>query len=386
VAEQGAKQLSYEEAYQKLRLSYVTRLKNSLEAIQNVLSQRKLGKLSKDDMARAQHLVHGLAGSGTTFGFPKVTEAGRKADLFLSKKLRDMPDGSTMDDESFAGLEKLLLELREACQSAVEAAQTAETQVAFSNRTARGPRTFHVVVVDDDKEIGELLQMKLQQRGIRVTLARNGDAALQAVAKALPDLIILDISMPGMSGHEVLRRLKQDPEYVGVPILMLTGKAEQVDVVSALHSGAIDYILKPFNPAALLARVEKILDAARYTVLIADNDPLILQLLESKFRHAGFKVLLAEDGGRAWEKILRSLPHLVVLDRMMPGLDGISVLTNMRGEFGTKNIPVILLSACKEKRDIESGLQAGAQDYVTKPFLPDDLISRSLKLLKSAGA
>ena len=374
---------SYEQAYQKLRVAYLKRLENSLEAIQNVLTQRQLGKLTRDDLLRAQHLAHGLAGSGTTFGFPDVTEAGRKADTFLTKALRAMPDDSkAMDDESFGELEKLMMDLHKACDSAVHAKVDQASPVVFADRPGSSQKTFHVLVVDDDREIGKLLFMKLQQRGIRVTVARDGSTALQVAAKTPPDLVILDISMPGMNGHEVLRRLRQDPESVAIPILMLTGKAEQVDVVSALHSGAMDYILKPFDPDVLLARIEKILDAARFTVLIADNDPLILHLLDCKFRRAGFKVILADDGQKAWERIWTAHPDLVILDRMMPGMGGLEVLKNMRGETSVKSIPVIMLSARKEKRDIEAGLKMGAQDYVAKPFIPDELVSRSLKILK----
>jgi DNA-binding response OmpR family regulator len=191
--------------------------------------------------------------------------------------------------------------------------------------------------------------------------------------------------MPGISGHEVLRRLKQDPDFVAVPVIMLTAQTEQKDVVSALHSGAIDYVIKPVDPEKLVARIGRTLDAARYTVMIADNDHLILQLLGSKYRNRGFKVTAADDGKAAWDQILKTLPDLVILDRMMPGMDGIAVLKNIRQEESTKNIPVIILSARKEERDIEIGMNFGASDYVVKPFLPDDLMTRSLKLLKDAS-
>ena len=80
--------------------------------------------------------------------------------------------------------------------------------------------------------------------------------------------------------------------------------------------------------------------------------------------------------------ILKTLPDLVILDRMMPGMDGLAVLKNIREEQATANIPVIVLSARKEQRDIDMGMKFGANDYMVKPFLPDDLLGRSLKLLK----
>lgn len=373
---------SYEDAYQKLRNSFVDRLKNSVEAIDNILGQRQLGKLSKSDLARTQSLAHGLAGSGTTFGYPAVTEAGRSIDLFLEKTLKALADDGALSDEDYASFEAMMLALRQACLSG--SAQNEPSPMASPQAKAEKMREmFHVFVVDDDHHLGDFLSMRLRQKGIYVTVLRDGAAAMTALAKQKPDLIILDISMPGMSGHDVLRRVKQDPALLTIPILMLTGQTEQKDVVSALHSGAIDYIIKPFDPDQLISRVEKILDSARYTVLIADNDPLILHLLDSKYRHRGFKVILVDDGRKAWDEILKKLPDIVILDRMMPGLDGLTVLKNMRGESATESIPAIILSARREERDIEMGRKFGAQDYIVKPFIPDELLDRTLTLLKA---
>jgi HPt (histidine-containing phosphotransfer) domain-containing protein len=87
VAENETARPSYENAYQKLLAGYVKRLTSSLDAIQNIIVQARRRKLTRDDLQRAQHLAHGLAGSGTTFGFPEITEAGRNADTFLTKSL-----------------------------------------------------------------------------------------------------------------------------------------------------------------------------------------------------------------------------------------------------------------------------------------------------------
>ncbi len=96
----------------------------------------------------------------------------------------------------------------------------------------------------------------------------------------------------------------------------------------------------------------------------------------------GFRVLTADNGVKAWNLIYRAQPDLVVLDILMPGMDGLSVLTNMRADAKTKNIPVIVVSTRSEKDQVDEGFEAGAQEYMTKPILSDELIERTRKLLK----
>lgn len=379
------KRPSYEETYQKLLYEYIRRLEKSVEAIDNILAQRQLNPLTKDDLLRAQMLAHGMSGSGATFGFSAVSDAGRKADVFLERLIRAMPDDGTMDDESYPEFEMLMKMLQGTCRNAVSKGGDgpAIPKDLAAARDGHVKDVLNVLIVDDDESLSRMLSLKLAQKGIHVINARDGASALSQCQKGVPDLIILDIMMPGLSGHEVLRRLKQDPAYVDVPVVMLTGRAQQQDVVGALHSGAIDYVVKPFDPDHLVSRVEKILDASRYTVLIADNDPLILQLLESKFRNRGFKVVLAGDGKDAFDIIRVNPPDLIILDVMMPEVDGISLLKRVRSNTATADIPVIMLSGHKDQRDIDRGMEAGAQDYVAKPFMPDDLIARTLRVLKA---
>lgn len=380
---------SYEEAYQQLKTGFITRLGHSITAIDNILSQAQYGGITTKDMEQAMILAHGLAGSGTTFGFPGVTDAGRKADHFIDRLLRGIAPGDRPSDDDIKNFIALMKELHEACSSAL--AQKPVAPTPMKNPIVRPTQeqikeTYHVLLVDDDTTVLDIITLKLRQIGIRVSIARSGDDAMRVISKQIPDLVVLDIMMPGINGHEVLRRLKQDPDFVAVPVIMLTSKTEQQDVVSALHGGAIDYVIKPVDPDKLVSRINRTLDAGRFTVMIADNDHLILQLLESKYRNRGFKVMLSDDGKDAWSQIIKTLPDLIILDRMMPGMDGLAVLKNIREESSTANIPVIVLSARKEERDVAMGMKFGANDYIAKPFLPDDLMTRSLKLLEKTGA
>ena len=113
-----------------------------------------------------------------------------------------------------------------------------------------------ILLAEDDKQIGDMVSFKLTNAGHRVIRAQDGEAACVLAARELPDLILLDAMMPSLSGFEVLRRLKADANLRGIPVIMVTAKGHERDVLSGLRGGAVDYIVKPFSLKELSARVE----------------------------------------------------------------------------------------------------------------------------------
>ena len=120
-----------------------------------------------------------------------------------------------------------------------------------------------VLIVEDEPDIRELVVHHLKREGYQVSAASSGEEALRQVHAAPPDLVILDLMMPAMDGLEVCRRLRQDPATTSLPIVMLTAKGEEVDRVLGLEIGADDYVVKPFSPKELLARVRAVLRRSR---------------------------------------------------------------------------------------------------------------------------
>jgi len=117
-----------------------------------------------------------------------------------------------------------------------------------------------ILAVDDEKHIARLIEINLQKAGYEVVTASNGKEAMDAVAADKPDLIVLDWMMPQMSGLEVLKALKVDPQTETIPVIMLTAKAADADVFKGWSSGVDCYLTKPFNPMELLTFVERILN------------------------------------------------------------------------------------------------------------------------------
>lgn len=120
-----------------------------------------------------------------------------------------------------------------------------------------------VLVVEDENDVVDLLRYHLKRAGYKVLIENTGDAGLAAARKNRPDAAIFDIMMPGMTGLEVCRALKNDPETAGIPVLMLTAKSEVKDRVSGLETGADDYVTKPFSPKEVVLRVQGLIRRAQ---------------------------------------------------------------------------------------------------------------------------
>lgn len=119
------------------------------------------------------------------------------------------------------------------------------------------------------------------------------------------------------------------------------------------------------------------------TILVCDDDELLVDLLEYRLGARGFRVLVARDGGAAVAMAAEHAPDAIVLDAMMPVMDGYQVLRRLRGDDATAGIPVIMLTARKQERDIVGALELGANDYLVKPFIPEELMTRLTRLLGS---
>ncbi len=113
-----------------------------------------------------------------------------------------------------------------------------------------------ILLAEDEAQIGDMVAFKLANAGHEVVRVVDGEAALAAAAREHPDVILLDVMMPGLDGFSVLGRLKADPSLRGIPVIMLTARGQERDILSGLQGGAADYVVKPFSLKELLARVD----------------------------------------------------------------------------------------------------------------------------------
>ena len=204
-----------------------------------------------------------------------------------------------------------------------------------------------VLIVDDNEQAAEILGRHLHNGGFRFKVAHNGAQALRMTSELMPMAVILDILLPEIDGWEVLTRLKENPVTRNIPVVVVS-VVDNPALGRAL--GAIDYFVKPVDGRALLSRLEQYTFMARpnrseLRVLVVDDEPANIDLVTSLLEPAGFTVLKA-GGGREGIDLARSeLPNLILLDLMMPDLNGFDVVEALRSSEDTRPIPIMVLTA-----------------------------------------
>ncbi len=273
-----------------------------------------------------------------------------------------------------------------------------------------------ILVVDDEQSSRALLEAILTEAGYRVEQADGGPPALARVSEAPPDLILLDLMMPGMTGLEVCRRLKQDPATSAVPVIVVTALGQLLNKEAALTSGADDFVMKPVQPDEFRARVGAMLkvrrihqdldrtlaylhelEAARHTqrqaslaslvpatgptpsqvptaipILLVDDEALTRKFYGELLTEHGFRVLTAGSGAEALELARHRPVEAVLLDIMMPGMSGLETLDRLHAQ--ASDLPVIMLTANASSQNAIAALKLGAFDFIVKGLEHDMMV------------
>ena len=208
-------------------------------------------------------------------------------------------------------------------------------------------RASTVLVIDDDATARDLMQRFLSKGGFQVAMACDGDEGLQFARELRPDAITLDVMMPHKDGWAVLSALKADPDVAHIPVIMVT----MVDNKNMGFSlGAADYLTKPIERDRLMTILNKYrkdtggADSA-LSILVVDDDPAVRQLMRRILEKEGHTVIEAENGRRGLERLAEGVPNLILLDLMMPEMDGFEFVAELRKHAAWRAVPVIVVSA-----------------------------------------
>ena len=214
-----------------------------------------------------------------------------------------------------------------------------------------------ILVIDDDHSARELLRRNLEAQGRHVILADSGEQGLELARSQRPAMITLDVMMPGMDGWTVLAKLKEDPEIRDIPVLMVSMVAEE-GVGATL--GAVGHLRKPVNREKLRELIDAHCQPAA-TILIVEDDPAAREVMHRTLDDAGYVTLEAANGEMALELVAGTTPDLILLDLLMPVMDGFEFLGKIRLEKRLKSIPVVVITA---KDLTDSDRQQLAHDHV----------------------
>lgn len=367
-----------EEKMLGLKLRYLEQLAERHAWISLLLaSYTQTTAIEPEDRHELQEKVHKMAGTGTIYGFPHITERAK----LLEEVLIDYPQAR--DIEIIPLIQHLLTACEEALserKKTLSALQHAMPEEQKEPATSGRVRPV-LLVVDDDEDIHALMQQLFSQEA-HILTALNTKQGMELIMHHKPDIVLLDNMMAeGDCGLAMLEHIQSLKEWKEIPVIMLTASNQPESVMRGLMAGAVDYITKPFNPQDVALKIRNRLKQQQRTILIVDDDEAVRMVLEHKFRIAGYKVISAINGAEAWKVMLAQPIALALLDRMMPGYDGLTLLRMMKDKPSLADVKVVFLTARHYSVDIVDGLTTGAADYITKPFNPDEVVTRCIRLI-----
>jgi PAS domain S-box-containing protein len=237
------------------------------------------------------------------------------------------------------------------------------------------PGTPLVLIIDDDTVASDLVSRLLVREGYRVAVASDGEAGLRMARDLSPDAITLDVLMPGLDGWAVLQLLKSDPAVAGIPVIMITVLDEKP---LGFALGATGYLTKPVDRDMLGSLLQQVAprDGDR-PVLIVEDEPDVRELLRRILEADGYRVVEAENGRVGMDRVAEETPCLILLDLMMPEVDGFAFLDELRMSAAGREVPVIVVTAKELTPEERARLNGGVQLILEKQRLRgDELVAR----------
>ena len=258
-----------------------------------------------------------------------------------------------------------------------------------------------ILVLDHDRDIRKGLEILLNQEGYQVRCVSGGDEAIRTLESVSFDLVIMDIRIPGEDGFQVMNQIKAFDE--NMKIIILTGAGTIENAVKTLrHSGAFDFLTKPLeNGSQLISTVREALKKHSLNkekkglnpsancqppgnkILIVDDDSLIQELLTEILSKRNYETEVASEGFGAGTKVTDFKPDLIILDLIMPGMDGFEVCRRIKQNFKTAHIKILAITGYDTKENRDRIKEVGADGYMPKPVVMDRFILNVEDLLNN---
>lgn len=262
-----------------------------------------------------------------------------------------------------------------------------------------------VLVVDDMPPNLKLLEAKLSREYYEVILAQNGLECLEKAKQFSPDIILLDVMMPGMDGFETCRRLRANPDLSHIPVIMVTALSEKEDRVHGLEAGADDFLTKPVNDTALFARVRSLVrlkvmmdelrlrgltnfdlgldqnsssigSIAESKILLIDDDAIQSNQLILKLSSVNKHIKLVNQPENALDEAIKGDYDLILISTQLINADGLRICSQLRSNELTRNVSILILIDEHDTEALVKGLEMGINDYIVTPVDVNELVAR----------
>ncbi len=255
-----------------------------------------------------------------------------------------------------------------------------------------------ILIIEDDKFLGNALLQKLRSEPYETTLSVDGKEGFNKLRSGKPDMLILDINLPTMNGYEILEAKKKDSSLSGIPVIMISNSGQPVEIGKLLSLGVKDYLIKSqFEPEEVLSKI-KTLFSAKYNgkgvsaksendsrsleskkVMWVEDDKFLSDIIARKLSGEKCKLVHTEEGEEALKIVEAEKPDIIMLDILLPGIDGFEILTRIKRIPSVRNTPVILLSNLGQQSDIDRGKSLGADRFLIKATVTLDEIVDEIK-------
>ena len=244
-----------------------------------------------------------------------------------------------------------------------------------------------ILVIEDNEQNRILMRQILKYQGHEVLEAADGAAGLVMAREHMPDLILLDLQMPVMGGFAVIKELRDAPELSHLKVIAVTSFAMKGDREKALDAGFDEYVTKPIDTRKFAETVKNFLPdesvaLKKPVILCVDDTPANLKLLENILVPRGYEVVSVANGSDALLKVKSLSIDLILLDLMMPGMDGLQVSRKIKNNKKSRNIPIVILTAYTGAGSFIESLGSEVYAYLQKPFKTEELV----KIVKAALA
>ena len=269
--------------------------------------------------------------------------------------------------------------------------------------------TARILVVDDIEANVRLLEAKLAAEYYDVSVAYDGRTALDKAAAELPDIVLLDVMMPGLDGFEVCRQLKADPTTRHIPVVLVTALDGRRDRLQGLEAGADDFLTKPIDDVALLARVRSltrlklVIDELRQREA-SGRRMGVIEGVSARLGHAGGRIVVADDHERQSHRIqdelavehrpliegepdkalmaARGRADLVIINTAAKTFDGLRLAAQLRSDEATRHLPILAIVEQDERARMVKALEIGVNDILARPVDPEELSARVRTLIR----
>jgi len=260
--------------------------------------------------------------------------------------------------------------------------------------------TARILSIDDSPTVLKLIEMIGQAAGYEVHVANDGRRGVEMAIELHPDVILVDFIMPEMNGLQVCKALHDNAETRDIPIILVSSKGEAVGDKFVATLGVRHYCTKPFKAEELLSKLSEILGVqggatpkpeaeakakGQPVILSIDDSPTVLRLVEMILSNAGFTVRTAAGGTKGIELARKLHPDVILVDFIMPEVNGFQVSKTLHEDPATRDIPIILVSSKGEAVGEQFVQTLGIHHYLTKPFQPDQLVAEVRTALATAA-